>query len=171
MIFVGIDPGASGGLVALYSDGSVRFCRMQNTEEGVWNWMKTFARPHVMPVVAIIEKVSGYVGVGQPGSAMFNFGVSYGGLRMALVAAGIPFEAATPQEWQKFLGIPPRRKGGVREYGRESMVDAGESKSQWKNRLKAKAEQLFPRLVVTLDVADALLIAHYCKVKYERRSP
>ena len=81
---------------------------------------------------------------------MFKFGMSYGGLRMALVAAGIPFTAVTPQKWQKALGIPHRERT--------------ESKTQWKQRLKRKAEQLFPNHKLTLAISDALLIAHYCRM-------
>lgn len=106
-------------------------------------------------VFAVIERVSGYVGEAQPGSAAFKFGQSYGGLRMALVAAGIPFEEVTPQVWQRKMGVTPRRKD--------------ESKTAWKNRLKAKAQQLYPGVKVTLATADALLLVEYCRRRQEGR--
>lgn len=106
-------------------------------------------------VFAVIERVSGYVGEAQPGSAAFKFGQSYGGLRMALVAAGIPFEEVTPQVWQRKMGVTPRRKD--------------ESKTAWKNRLKAKAQQLYPGVKVTLATADALLLAEFCRRRQEGR--
>jgi hypothetical protein len=102
-------------------------------------------------VFAVIEKVHAMPGNGVSG--MFKFGMSYGGLRMALIAAGIPFEEVQPRAWQKAMGIPPRSKT--------------ESGTQWKNRLKAKAQQLYPAEKVTLAVADALLIATYCQRKQE----
>ena len=151
--YLGIDPGMGGGLATI-SDGSstlipVDASPMPKTERDIWNWICQTSHAQV----AMIEKVQGYIGNAQPGSAMFKFGMSYGGLRMALIAASIPFEEVTPQKWQKALGIAPRKKN--------------ESKGQFKNRLKAKAQQLYPNEKVTLATADALLIATYCKRKHE----
>jgi len=154
--YLGIDPGASGGLVALLPDGVVSTCTPK-TEADLWRWTCRYgllANGETPACFAVIEQVNGYVGgAGNPGSAMFKFGTSYGGLRMALVAAGIPFDQVTPGVWQKALGIPSRKRT--------------ESKGQWKNRLKAKAQQLFPHVAVTLATADALLIAEYCRRKRE----
>ena len=161
-IYVGIDPGSSGGLAALHNRPSC--VSMPDTDRDLWDWISQTA-DSLTPVFAVIEKVSGWTGgnknksgapyahEGAPGSAMFKFGTSYGGLRMALVAAGIPFEEVVPRTWQKALGITPRAKT--------------ESKGQFKNRLKAKAQQLFPSEKVTLATADALLIAEYCRRKQE----
>lgn len=151
-IYIGIDPGASGGLVALGYDGSSRITSMPESEADVWLWLSAFGPPRIAQVFAVIEQVGGHVGgAGQPGSAMFKFGMSYGGLRMALTTASIPFEAVTPQRWQRAMGVTPRDGNG------------GETKTQFKNRLKARAQQLFPREKVTLATADALLIAEYCR--------
>ena len=153
-IYLGIDPGASGGL-AILNGSATEAVAMPATERDVWLWIcsDSPATREYLPQFAVIEKVGGYVrgASGNVGSAMFRFGVSYGGLRMALVAAGIPFEEVPPRKWQKALGISPRRKD--------------EARVQWKNRLKAKAQQLFPRECVTLATADALLIATYCMRK------
>ncbi len=151
-VYLGVDPGANGGLAAVTTSGSFGVASMPDTERDVWEWFADVKRqfPGCDPF-AVIEKVSGYIGEAQPGSAAFKFGASYGGLRMALVAAGIPFEEVTPQKWQKFLGIPPRNNKG------------GETKTAFKNRLKAKAQQLFPGVKVTLATADALLIMEYCR--------
>lgn len=159
-IFIGIDPGISGGLAQLDNLGPST-SPMPPTEKDIWDWFQKatgftdlYGNRKQGDCFAIIEKVNGYVGDGgNPGGAMFKFGASYGGLRMALVAAGIPFEEVTPQAWQKALGIPKRKKE--------------ESKTQWKNRLKSKAQQLFPSEKVTLATADALLIAEYCRRKCE----
>lgn len=144
-IYLGIDPGASGGLAAIQGN-QIKAVSMPATERDVWDW---FLNHNEGEVFAIIEKVGGYIGAAHPGSAMFRFGVSYGGLRMALTAAKIPFDEITPQKWQRSLGIAPRKKT--------------ESKAQFKRRLKQKAQQLFPGVTVTLATADALLIAEYCR--------
>lgn len=155
--YLGIDPGASGGLAVIeVEDGSsvikVVAAPMPPTEADIWKWISQGKNLSF----AVIEKVGGYVGgAGQPGSAMFKFGQNYGSLRMALIAAGIPFQEVTPQMWQKEVGM-----GGKK---------SGEEKGAWKNRIKAKAQQLFPVLTagsVTLKTADALLIAMYCRQKF-----
>lgn len=156
--YYGIDPGASGGLACIHE--RLVTVPMPATERDVFEWFRPLGgRDHEGNEVefAVIEKVGGYTASGgpQPGSAMFKFGQSYGGLRMALIAAGIPFEEVTPQRWQKALGVTPR--------GKE------ETKTSFKNRLKAKAQQLFPKIKVTLATADAILLAEYCKRSQEGR--
>src|SRR5580658_5616558 len=118
-IYIGIDPGKTGGLAVIW-DESVSTEPMPSTERDIWDFFRLWGNDKS---TAVIEKVGGFVrGNPAPGSAMFNFGMGYGGLRMALIAAGIPFIAVQPQRWQKALGIPPRKKT--------------ESKTAWKNRLK-----------------------------------
>lgn len=147
MIYLGIDPGASGGL-AFVTQNDQEAVSMPATERDVFQWMAGWKNNPPI-AFAMIEKVGGFIGIPHPGSAMFKFGASYGGLRMALVAAGIPFDEVTPQRWQKALGVSPRKKT--------------ESKGQFKNRLKSKAQQLFPKLGVTLKTCDAILLAEYCR--------
>lgn len=148
-VYIGIDPGASGGLVALLEGDKVS-SPMPKTERGLWEFINEYNPGACHEPFAVIEKVGGFIqGNPSPGSAMFKFGASYGGLRMALTAAGIPFEEVTPQRWQKGMGIPPRKKK--------------ETKGQFKNRLKQRACQLFPFGKITLATADAFLIATYCQ--------
>lgn len=172
MHYLGIDPGASGGLALLNDyDDSVWFKPTPHSELDIWNCISGMLTDHgldiygastheeELPLICSIEKVGGYVGKEQPGSAMFNFGWSYGGLRMVVVGLlGTLPQEITPQEWQKGLGIPPRKKSVK---GQE-----GESQSQFKRRLKKQAETLFPNLHITLQTCDALLIATYARQKH-----
>lgn len=159
--FIGIDPGVNGGFAILGANVEVEAFAMPDTELAVWQWFNDVAYWHGANCFACIEQVGGWVGSHQrkegddgsesnPGSAMFTFGQSYGSLRMALVATGIPFEAVRPQAWQKVIGVKRN----------------GEDTTRWKNVLKAKAQQLFPSLKVTKATADALLIAAYCRIKW-----
>ncbi len=156
-VFIGIDPGAQGGLVALHGNGLVDCCKMPGSEQGIWDWVSSLDNYLVKrDIFALIEKVQGHMGGGRdgggnPGSSMFKFGHSYGSLRMALVAAAIPFDETTPQAWQKAVGMKRVK---------------GEADSSWKGRLAVKARQLFPRLKVTLAVSDALLIAWHCRQQH-----
>jgi len=146
--YIGIDPGKTGGLVILPERGDKKVVtQMPTTERDIWNWFADIPSPSFP--FAVIEKVGSMPG--NAARAMFTFGWGYGGLRMALVARGIPFEEVTPQVWLKGLGIPFRKRK--------------ESRTQFKNRLKGRAQQLFPDVAVTLATADALLIATYCQRK------
>jgi len=148
--YVGVDPGTSGGLVLISPSGVVASTGMPPTDRDVWEWFRSAADwPGVLRVEAVIERVQGFIGKGQPGSSMFKFGQSYGSLLMALTAADIRFRAVTPQTWQKALGITPRAKT--------------EDRTAWKNKLKGVAQRLYPGVNVTLSVSDALLIAEYCR--------
>ncbi len=146
--YLGIDPGQNGGLALISANGHGVECnKMPSTEKDIYSLLADC----VTNTFCIIEKVHSMPGQGV--ASTFKFGKGYGGLRMALVACKIPFDEVTPRTWQKGLGIPPRKK-------------ETETKTQWKNRLKARAQQLFPFFPsekITLATADALLIAEYCR--------
>lgn len=145
--FLGIDPGANGGMAWLDEDGSLLECvKMPSTPEDVLTALGSY---DCESVVCFMEKVGGMTG--QSASASFTFGKGYGELTMALLAKGISTTLVTPQKWQKHFNL-----GGKK----------GESKTSHKNRIKAWAQQRFPQKKVTLWAADALAIASY---GYEQR--
>jgi hypothetical protein len=157
VVYLGIDPGEGGGLACLWvgnkGEQETTLSPMPRTERDVWDWIHEARggdEGGLTPIYATIEKVGGYLkgSGGNIGSAMFTFGRSYGSLRMALTAARIPFEDTPPAVWQKRVGVPPVK---------------GESKATHKNRLKARAQALFPQEKVTLATADALLLAEYTR--------
>lgn len=140
---IAIDPGANGG-IATYSldDGRViEAIKMPETPQELLQ----FLRFYQLNSVCYLERVQGIPGNGA--NAMFNFGKGYGYLEMALLACKIPTISVTPQKWQKDLQVGHKRNM---------------SSTQWKNKLKAKASQLFPYVgKITLAVSDALLILFY----------
>lgn len=147
--FIGADPGAAGGIAVIGSEGVLLHSLGNATDKQTVEFLRFIPQP----CFAVIEKNSGYVGgEGNPGSAMFKFGVSTGKLLGCLTALGIPHEEITPGQWQNALGVPRRAKN--------------EGKAEFKRRLKARAEQLFPGVEgITLKTCDALLIACYCQRK------
>lgn len=154
--WIGIDPGAQGGIAVVFSGGVVALLDFgKRTWREVWDWMHFTALTFGTPdgVRAVIEKNTGYVGgAGNPGSAMFQFGKATGVPLGFLIAADVSHSEVPSNVWQKALGIAPRKKGR-----------GAESKAAFKRRLKARAEQLFPRVKTTLATCDALLIAEYCR--------
>ena len=138
----GIDPGKNGGIANIVgSQSSAR--KMPPTERDVCDLLENMIVSGVEKFY--IERVASMPGQGVASS--FKFGVSYGTLRGMLIALKIPFEEVTPRKWQKGIGIKAR--------------DKNESKTEFKNRLKAKAQQLFPHINMTLANCDAILIAEY----------
>lgn len=157
-IFLGIDPGKTGGLAVLHNGGrSVHAEPMPPTTLDLYKLLDGFSQDVDF---ACLEQVNSMPGEGHAGA--FTFGTGYGMLQMGLTATGIPYEFVTPRTWQKALGIKAKAKA--------------ESKPQFKERLRAKAQQLFPAfplwgakgtLVKQRAVCDAMLIAEYCRRKHE----
>lgn len=139
-----IDPGGAGGLAILDSSGIASAYKMPDTPKDLFDLLQGFCEAN--EVECYLEKVAGRPGMG--GAAMFNFGKGYGHLEMALIALEIKTTTLSPQKWQKTMLIG---------------TGSGLSKTEWKNKLKAKAQQLFPSLKVTLWNADALLILEYAR--------
>jgi hypothetical protein len=154
----------------------------------LWQWIDVWSPNYTKnPVVAVIEQVNTSPQMGVVSAGTFMRG--YGTLLMALTAAGIRFEEVRPQVWQKALGIPPRKKatkkvsstvvvdGTLVNVGKyRSVTHNIETDTQWKHRLRKKAQQLFPSLEVwrgtignQLAVADAILIAEFCRRRQEGR--
>ena len=79
-----------------------------------------------------------------------------GGLRLALTAAGIPWQLATPQKWKR----------GVDGW----LIAPKAASTEKKRRAREVAARMFPHLRVTNATADALLIAEYARLIREEAS-
>jgi hypothetical protein len=144
---IAVDPGASGGIAWTDGSGSPQCVPMPETEGDVMNLIREIG---IVDTRAVVELVGGFVkGNPAPGSTMFNFGRGFGFILGALAANYVPVELVRPQKWQKHFSL-----GSCKESG---------GKTPWKNKLKAKAQQLFPEQDVTLKTADALLILEYAR--------
>lgn len=163
-IFLGIDPGVSGAIAAIDETGMiVDVIKMPETMEEIYQCFKAVT-DHA-PCRAVIELVTGYVGKNKgeggpnPGARMFTFGKSYGCLIMAMIANGLKQEKTllnvAPVTWQASLGV----------------LGTGLSYAQRKRRNKIFARDLFLRKneshrKIIGEVADALLIAEYCRRRF-----
>ncbi len=158
-LFVGIDPGKSGGIALIDSeDGTVTTWKMPGTEQDVLDVLKDCLVQGA--VFCALEKVGPMPMPGkkcplckkkpsQGVGSTFKFGVGYGGLRMACTAAGLRWDAVAATKWCAEVGLHRKK---------------GESTTDWKNRHKALAQQLFPKAKkITHAVADALLLAEYAR--------
>jgi hypothetical protein len=142
--YIGLDPGLGGGIALLDSDGAVvGVHRMPDHERELYDLLRGRVDAH-----AVLEKVHSTPQMGR--ASAFTFGRGYGALRMALVAAGIPFDEVSSQKWQKAMNIP---------FGKGRKVGSTDRK----NVTKARAQELFPSQKVTHAIADALLLASYAR--------
>lgn len=169
--FVGIDPGKKGGLVELIPGKVLSVVSLiGKSERDVWDWFHDVTSGSW----AVVEVVHSMPGQGV--SSSFTFGQGYGALRMAAVAAGLRLEEARPVEWQRALNITPKKRATPKNRGskKRGPKKGGESGRAFKKRLRAKAQQIFPNLDLwdswtvedQLAVADALLLAEYCRRTY-----
>lgn len=144
-LFIGIDPGLNGGIAVLNKNGGVEsVCKMPETPQDILEWLEEYSGYNC---VCVLEDV-GHGMPGQSSKATATFARHNGHLEMALLALSIRTEKVTPQKWQKIYQLGSSK---------------GVEKNAWKNKLKAKAQQLFPSLGknITLSTCDALLLAEY----------
>ena len=152
MMFLGIDPGKSGGIALLRPDGTVALAvPLPETERDLLDLLTDLDRfsgpDDCGPLWAVVERASASPQMGTVSA--FTFGRGYGAIFMALTAAAISFDVVGARTWQPVMGVvyPGRAKQGARD----------------KNVSKRRAQQLFPWVTVTHAIADALLIAEYCR--------
>jgi crossover junction endodeoxyribonuclease RuvC len=135
MQYIGIDPGKTGGIVAI-TDDSICSIKLSHTEHDVAYHLQQLIEADNS--VATIELVHAMPKQGV--SSSFTFGRSYGFLIGLLTANKIPYEFVSPQKWQKVM----------------KCLSKGD-----KNVTKAAAQRLWPYVTITHANADALLIAEY----------
>lgn len=145
---IGLDPGSSGGMACIIN-GTVEVMKFENATEAdiaerLQDWAAGDCFAYIEKVGANRNRSKG--NVAQGASSMFAFGQNYGFLRGILIASKVPFEEVQPVKWQAAFSL----KG-----------PSDESPTAKKNRHKAKAQQLFPKVKVTLALCDALLIAEF----------
>jgi len=142
---IGIDPGAAGGIAVITKQDSWAIA-MPETDFDMAKEISYLSR-HINSF-CVLEKVHSMPRDGNVGA--FSFGQNFGMVRQALTCNMIPYELVPPQKWQKFFGLPTKKS-------------CGGSITVKKNHHKALAQQLFPRIKVTHKIADALLIAEFCR--------
>lgn len=153
-LFIGIDPGESGGLACVTATGAiVLVAPMPETDADILQTLRlmlaSVSDREPVPF-AVVEQVSASPQMGVVSA--FKFGGSARAVRMALTALRIPYDRVLPTKWQTLMGC--RTGGGA--LGTRSATDA-------KNITKRRAQELWPGSRITHAVADAMLLAEYCR--------
>ena len=145
--YIGIDPGSSSGCMAFLipNGGQMMKATVEFSKYTLQEWyneLKEFSESN--ECFAVLEKVHGMPGMGV--QSVTSFAKNVGHIEMALISLGIPFKEVTPQAWMKYYSMKREK---------------GESKTEWKRRLREKLQRLMPDFTATNDTADAMLIAYY----------
>lgn len=161
MYYIGIDPGANGGIVILNSKGYLHnVCNLNNmTRHMIKRHIQYIA--DLQPNTIYIEKVSGFIRDKDTGKnnvaaahKMFEFGKVTERVLMALECYDLEFVEVLPKAWQRSFNL---------------YKEKNETQAQFKDRMKQKARCIFNTNKVILNTADAFLIAQYCYKMNTRR--
>ena len=155
MIFIGVDPGAKGSLVALRGD-KVLLMSIFNKHE--YRRIVSYC-VELNVTYAVVEQVHAMPSQGV--TSMFSFGENYGWIKGLLDAFEVPFVTIPPQNWKKQYDL---------------ISPKGTDKKVIKQRSIECAKTLFPdtsllasaRCKVESDgLAEGLLIANFCRRNFD----
>lgn len=144
-VVIGCDPGNSGAFsVIRYPSGEhIESKKTPGTLHEYMDMMQGFVMRYDV-VLLLKEQIHSRPTNGAKQN--YSIGWTVGTLESMLMFFAITNITKTPSTWMKYYNLKK---------------DPSESDNQWKNRLKAKALQLYPDVSVTLWNADAILIARY----------
>lgn len=145
---IAVDPGVNGGIV-WDEDGAVNAIKMPPTPLDVVVFLQRIGIKTAGQVVELHLESPSTGGWGKAGlSSIAKLFRNVGGIEHAGLMIGWKVNLVDPRKWQKAHGLAKV---------------AGEGKTAWKNRLKAKAGELYPDSYVTLATSDALLLYNAAK--------
>lgn len=144
-VYVGVDPGKSGAMAIIMSDGTVRF--EEYTDQLCYR--ETIREIAGHPYSIVVERLFARPGKMSSAKANFELGRCVGELETMFGMLGVGFQSVTPQAWQKEFGISGDKETHIR-----------------------MARQLFPGVSLRRTekcktdfdgFADALLMAEYAR--------
>lgn len=139
MVYVGIDPGKSGGICVYDTDdNTVDFVKMPPTVHDIIIQL-VIIKDGYRDVKVVLEKVHSMPGQGV--ASTFTFGQGYGQLQGAIAALGLHCIEVIPNKWMKCIGSMPK--------------DKSERKKFIKDWVEKRSGESIP-----LYVADAVAIAY-----------
>jgi hypothetical protein len=142
-IIIAVDPGVNGAFV-WNEAGKVHVVKMPPTAADITDLIRAFAiKSNIVELHLENPSKGGWGAVSS--DTIGKLFEQIGGIRYSGLVVGWKVNLVAPQTWQAAIGLKRNRQ---------------ESRTAWKNRLKQKAETLFPDHAVTLWSADALLIYH-----------
>ncbi len=119
MIFIGIDPGVTGGISIVFTKGEFSIDEAIANEvpltsdrkidcRHIFEDLKEITECCLDKVFCVIEKAQSMPGQGAP--ATFNYGVTYGKLLSILDVLRIPYQEVHPMKWKKEFQLVKKSK-------------------------------------------------------------
>lgn len=107
MTYIGIDPGAKGGIAAIINDEVYKCAPYSDTE--LLNLCKKLSEAGECK--CCLEQVGAMPGQGV--TSMFSFGKNFGYIKGVLEANGISYQEIRPQRWKKEFGLNTDKKKSI----------------------------------------------------------
>ena len=147
--YIGIDPGASGGIAVIDEEGNIKAYKCpKSSEEMSLLFQMCVGNTPTVNIKLLMERV--WARPTNAVRAAFSYGVNYGQWLGISATHEVQMNTAIPVEWIKWVGCPKALKRDIRK--------------RW---LKEKAGELYPDVnKLTLATSDAILITHYAKEEY-----
>ncbi len=147
--YIGIDPGAGGGIAAIDEEGNIKAYKCPQSSEDMALLFEVLVGDTPPDNVRLLmERV--WARPTNAVRAAFSYGVNYGQWLGVASSHEIKMNTVIPTEWIRWVGCPKALKSVIRK--------------RW---LKEKAQELYPEIKrVTLKTSDAILITRYAKEEY-----
>lgn len=165
-VYVGIDPGAKGYICALApGDRSIEFLSNTQAPKFLYDAFVLLGKHYNVRQIMIEDVHSLH---GASAKSNFNFGRNLGLLYGIIGSTGMGIDIIQPKVWQKEIGVvtPVKKKGAPK-------VKASVRTRQIKLDVAAICTRLYPEVNIRgpkgglIDgMSDALMIAHFCSIKY-----
>ena len=171
MIYVGCDPGLTGGLASLSVGGKLitvtdyarddlgRICC-----KSLANVISSIKDFHSCDeIICCLEKSQAMPGQGVVG--MFNYGCTYGITYSTLKLSGARIIEISPQKWKKEFDLNSNKKAGIIRTKEDSVNKAIELFPSREESLRTPKKS--GGYLLHHGRSDALLIAEYCRRTYQ----
>lgn len=114
-LFIGIDPGKSGGIAYIDTQDNISGT-MPYSDTELLNLCRDASHDWGKEVVCCLEKVGAMPGQGVV--SMFSFGQSVGYIKGVLESFRIPYQEITPQKWKREFGLTSDKAKSAEVCGR-----------------------------------------------------
>ena len=111
MIALGIDPGKSGALAAMYMDSNKKITDIAIAPFEELTYRDVLSDCVGKDIVCCVEKVGARPGQGVV--SMFNFGRNFGIIEGMLIALQLPYQLVTPQAWKKEFSLTGNKQTSI----------------------------------------------------------
>lgn len=139
--FIAIDPGVNGGIA--FHDGKTAWVHDLGTIAELIELLEPMKDEPYEVYLEDIQRFSN-----MPYARAIVYASSWGSIKGVVQALKFRMHLVSSQTWQKKLSLGNSK---------------GMTKTQWKNKLKTKAQELYPTLKLSLKTADAILILEYAR--------